>query len=190
MDERSRAYATLGLPSGAGPVEVKKAYKRLVRTWHPDRFAADPVGQADAARQMARINLAYQLLERDLDPAHAAPSVYEPPRRPPAEGARTSRLTRDQIDGMIAAIGTKSPIDSFLDWLWFAPSERPFDLPIDRAHAPQIAAILLLALVPIAAGLLWGRQVGDRLSWAVALPAVVWLLWIRRRRAPEAGRGR
>lgn len=35
-------YATLGVPSGATPEQIERAYKRLVSICHPDLFGNDP----------------------------------------------------------------------------------------------------------------------------------------------------
>ncbi len=50
--------ATLGLGAAASPEEVAAAYRALAKRWHPDRAGAG----ADAARRMAEINAAYDLL--------------------------------------------------------------------------------------------------------------------------------
>lgn len=59
-----RDYAALGVAFGAPLSEVKSAYKRLMRTHHPDRFANDPRRQAAATRKAAAINEAYARIER------------------------------------------------------------------------------------------------------------------------------
>lgn len=59
-----RDYATLGVAFGAPLADVKRAYKRLMRAHHPDRFANDPGRQADATRKAARLNEAYARIER------------------------------------------------------------------------------------------------------------------------------
>ena len=43
--------------------DVRRAYKRLMRAHHPDRFANDPGKQAAATRKAARINDAYSRIE-------------------------------------------------------------------------------------------------------------------------------
>ena len=64
--ERLRAdYATLGVAFDAPLSDVKRAYKRLMRAHHPDRFAHDPARQAAATRKAAHINSAYARLERE-----------------------------------------------------------------------------------------------------------------------------
>ena len=58
-------YKTLGLTSSASDAEIKKAYRKLVRTSHPDINPDDP--QADT--KFAAISAAYDLLK---DPATRA----------------------------------------------------------------------------------------------------------------------
>lgn len=39
MDDMKRYYEILELEPGASPEEVKRAYRDLVKVWHPDRFS-------------------------------------------------------------------------------------------------------------------------------------------------------
>jgi len=50
-------YSVLGVKRSAGPDEVKKAYRRLARQWHPD-----VCHESDAAEQFKTINNAYSVL--------------------------------------------------------------------------------------------------------------------------------
>src|SRR5436305_1870168 len=105
VDPIARAYATIGVPRGASARELKRQYKKLVRQWHPDRYANDPVGQADAAVRMRIINDAYETLEQLL-PA-------EP--RPAGSGRAPARsLTREELDALVNAIGNESPVPSMV----------------------------------------------------------------------------
>lgn len=54
-------YEVLGLRRGASVSEVKDAYKKVARTWHPDRYS-DPVKKKEAERKMKNINRAYDVL--------------------------------------------------------------------------------------------------------------------------------
>lgn len=63
-DEHPTLYAVLGVPNTATGAEIKSAYRRLAKQWHPD-VAKEP----DAAEQFKRINHAYEMLR---DPAKRA----------------------------------------------------------------------------------------------------------------------
>lgn len=52
-------YKLLGISPDAGPDEIKKAHRRLVKKWHPDLFS-DPVKQQEAQKKIIEINRAYQ----------------------------------------------------------------------------------------------------------------------------------
>ena len=60
-------YDVLQVPYGAGPQEIKAAYKMLAKKYHPDKFAdTDPVIQELAKGKMAKINGAYaKIMESD-----------------------------------------------------------------------------------------------------------------------------
>lgn len=66
MDHLLRYYATLGIKTGSSLPEVKLAYRRLVKTWHPDLFPHDPLRQRQGERRMQEINAAYQHLMGEL----------------------------------------------------------------------------------------------------------------------------
>jgi len=53
-------YDVLEVPYNAGTEEIKTAYKRMARKYHPDRFRdADPVLQELAKERMTEINEAH-----------------------------------------------------------------------------------------------------------------------------------
>lgn len=123
-DAVATACAILGLPQTCSDREVKHAYKRLVKIWHPDRFANDPVGQAAATERLRQINAAYDLLQQrrgaatDLRNVNAAP-VQRPSQRPEQFG---HRLTREEIDEISSAIGRGGFVQSVQSFLaWFGP---------------------------------------------------------------------
>lgn len=61
------AHAILKLEKGAGPEEVRQAYHRMARLYHPDRIASYELPEEikDYARAMlVRINLAFEKLRR------------------------------------------------------------------------------------------------------------------------------
>jgi hypothetical protein len=74
------AYGVLQVARGASLEEIKSAYHRLAKSYHPDRFAATelPSEMADYIAAMSRrLNLAYALLQDEIRAANPA----QPPRR-------------------------------------------------------------------------------------------------------------
>ncbi len=135
LDARARAYAILGLPAGASAQDVRKRYRLLASRWHPDRFAGDAAGQAEAAVQMRVINDAVRLI---------AVEKTEPATGDAAEPAPSSRsrLSRAQVEGMIASIGTDGPID------WFFGIRRRWEgVTVSRSRMSAMIAWGLTILV-------------------------------------------
>ncbi len=64
--EVRRFYANLELPIGAPLDEVKAAYRRLMRRYHPDKHHADPERAAAANRLAHELRAAYEGLLRHL----------------------------------------------------------------------------------------------------------------------------
>ena len=59
-----RCLEILELQSAESLDEVKKAYKVLVKVWHPDRFNHDPDLRKKAEDKIQQINAAYEELGR------------------------------------------------------------------------------------------------------------------------------
>jgi hypothetical protein len=60
---RARALSTLGLPHGADAIEVRRAFRKLAATLHPDRFpSVSEAERADMMRRFAEITAAYHAL--------------------------------------------------------------------------------------------------------------------------------
>lgn len=57
-------FAELGVPFKASAEECKAAYKKLLKVHHPDRHAGHPGNMKKATEKSARINAAYQRIER------------------------------------------------------------------------------------------------------------------------------
>lgn len=60
-------YQVLGVSPGASDEEIKQAYRRLAKKYHPDRNPGDE----EAARQMQRVNAAYEQIK---NPQKAQPN--------------------------------------------------------------------------------------------------------------------
>ena len=60
MDSLAAYYQQiLGVEPGASPEEVRRAYRRLVKTWHPDLVHNDPCRKKAAEEMTKEINEAY-----------------------------------------------------------------------------------------------------------------------------------
>jgi len=77
MSDLEQSYRVLGIGSNAGPSEIKRAYRDLVKVWHPDRFPGEPRLQEKAQEQLKKINLAYRKImsqeAESPDTAHNRP---------------------------------------------------------------------------------------------------------------------
>src|SRR3954452_1109995 len=58
MATRTDPYKVLGVDKKASKEDIKKAYRRLVRQYHPDRNAGDP----KAEERFKEVNQAYDVL--------------------------------------------------------------------------------------------------------------------------------
>ena len=58
MNQRD-PYAVLGVSPTATDEEIKSAYRKLARKYHPDNYASDPDAARDAEEKMKEINAAY-----------------------------------------------------------------------------------------------------------------------------------
>lgn len=69
-------YKVLGVSPDASDEEIKRAYRRLAKKYHPD---INP-GDEEAARQMQRINAAYEQIKNPdkAGPAHSGYGGYDP----------------------------------------------------------------------------------------------------------------
>ena len=65
-EELRRDYANLEVAFGAPLAEVTRAYKRLLKRYHPDKFAADPEKQQMATEITLKINSSYQNIRNTL----------------------------------------------------------------------------------------------------------------------------
>jgi DnaJ-domain-containing protein 1 len=62
----ARAYAALELPPGSDFETVRKAYRTMMRKYHPDRHAGSPEKQRAATELAQKLTESYKLLEKHL----------------------------------------------------------------------------------------------------------------------------
>jgi DnaJ-domain-containing protein 1 len=65
-DAVTRAYAALEVPPGSDFETVRKAYRNMMRKYHPDRHAATPEKQKAANELAQKLSESYRLLEKRL----------------------------------------------------------------------------------------------------------------------------
>lgn len=83
-------YDLLGIAKSATVAEVRKAYAKLARERHPDRFP-DPAAKLSAQQSFQEITAAFNALSNDRSRAEYDQSLAAPPRPPvPEEIARDS----------------------------------------------------------------------------------------------------
>lgn len=63
-DELARAYARLELRPGASLDEAKKAWRGLMKKYHPDRHEGDETKQEIATKVAAALTEAYELIKK------------------------------------------------------------------------------------------------------------------------------
>lgn len=103
-------YETLGLQPGASLEEVKRAYRTLAKSWHPDRFTHDPALKQQAEEKLKAINHAYHFLRDNLQThavssqvAHSTPAQSasaaeaSPSPQPSRESAKSQSSARPKI---------------------------------------------------------------------------------------------
>jgi len=56
-------FAILGVTRHSTPVEIKKAYRRQIKKWHPDKFQHQPDKLLEAVEISKQINEAFRLLK-------------------------------------------------------------------------------------------------------------------------------
>jgi DnaJ domain len=148
----ARACAELGVTPSASLREVKRAYKKLVKRWHPDRFANDAQAQAEATLRLQRITEAYQVIAHALGPGAAIDSVlsggggrrYEP----------GERLPREEVERLVRSLGNEGPLDAFLNqpmWWWPLPFALVFLLSTRSPWYEWLfrSGVALIAVTPV-----------------------------------------
>lgn len=83
------SYRHLEIAPGSSWQEVRRAYRRLVKKWHPDHFHDDARTQTIAAEKIKEINCAFDLLSQHYRKHGALPLSGEPSAAAPVEAGGT-----------------------------------------------------------------------------------------------------
>lgn len=62
QDFQEDLYAVLGVEEGSPPEEIRKAYLKLAKKLHPDRFPNDPEKRAEAQTEFSKVTRAHDVL--------------------------------------------------------------------------------------------------------------------------------
>lgn len=73
---KKNPYKILGIKEGASYDEIKRAYRELVKKYHPDRYQNNPLSDL-ADEKMREINEAYDLLMKNAGGAYQYQEDYE-----------------------------------------------------------------------------------------------------------------
>ncbi len=133
MNPNANFYETLGIATSASPDDVRTAYRRLARKYHPDRYE----GRGDSADIMARINQAYAVLS---DPhARSEYNALLRPTRPAPMGPSAAEIAaRDKKPWVMLWIIT-SLIVLAVGWVavrTLVPTPAPPPIPTMSKAAP------------------------------------------------------
>ncbi|SFC98361.1 DnaJ domain-containing protein [Flexibacter flexilis DSM 6793] len=67
QDKEAAYYAALELSKGADYAQIKAAYKRLMKQYHPDRFHGQPEKQKAAQQVSQKLNEAYEYFSKKFN---------------------------------------------------------------------------------------------------------------------------
>ena len=122
--DRFDPHAILGVAANAGWEEIRQAYRKLAKSYHPDRYASAelPVEVQDYLAAMARrVNAAYAALEVPRQAAKIPPPPHGPPpsTRAPRPDPLTGRACRGAA--LMSRVQTVTLCEPALS---YAPSRR------------------------------------------------------------------
>jgi hypothetical protein len=109
------ACQILGICIDASHVDIRAAFRRLVKLSHPDKFHNDRNQHADAEERMKRINAAFEFLRTNPRPspreaATQRPSPPPPPSSPPPRTARKDK-PKQHTAPRVGRVGLKVPVE-------------------------------------------------------------------------------
>jgi hypothetical protein len=113
----TKSYKTLELKTNASIDDVRKAYKDMVRVWHPDRFAGNIRLRAKANEKLKEINLAYSEIQKfwakDYRAVHSNTEKTTPKRSVPSVDHKAGLLLRKILGFPFSFLNSLKPNGRF-----------------------------------------------------------------------------
>ena len=119
--ELLRSLKVLSLGKDATLDDVKAAYRKLCKVWHPDRFGDDAELRADAEAKMREVNAAYEYVCPELEKraeaqrkdwqqaavaAQAAAETAEAAKRDAVKSANAWKTEADRLKSELASVNS------------------------------------------------------------------------------------
>jgi len=94
--EYAKYFQILEVSAISTKEEIKKAYLRLIKQWHPDKFTNDSKRAHEATERSKALNMAYEIL-KDYKPPETKPSTdfkpnYSSPKSKKSERHSITRI--------------------------------------------------------------------------------------------------
>ena len=170
--ELRHAYQVLGVPTDSSALSIKKAYRRLLKRWHPDLYPDGTPTHVEATNMTRLVNEAYAAIAN-------APLIYHAETYPTQAEERSSQTPSpsenerawidDKVRYRLTALFLSLVLVYFLSVKLFDPHRH-------RYVSVRIACYSLLALwgLPKEWKSLWWWGIftlGLCLAWYMSLPA-------------------
>ena len=174
LSDLKRAYQTLNVPACATTTSIKKAYRQLLKRWHPDLYSGGASMSAEATQMTRLINEAYSTIRqaplRYYSEGHSQARAVrrENGRRNGAVARRLEPLNTDRIEFWVRfvcgavlgfCVGLVIAVDALTDLAEF--------------HVSGITAVGFLLTCMLGCGFVSARH-GDRF-WQTIIGR--WLSW-------------
>ena len=176
MVEGNDAYAVLGVPRGADLREIHRAWRRLVRINHPDRYP--PEQRAAQTARTQQINLAWEFIQgQSASQAIASPDEYASQENPVET---ILRLLRNRIVERVYLPPRNAVTEPLPDGLQHSPAAQGLPRQLYRHQAMALAALLRNENVVVSTGTASGKSlvfqtyVLHRLMLEPESTAIVW----------------
>lgn len=103
LDYQEDFYAVLGVEESAAPEDIRKAYLKLAKKLHPDRFPTDAEKRAEAQAEFSKVTRAHDVLSdaKQRDEYNALRTLAKTRSGDPAsaaESAATATATEQKVD--------------------------------------------------------------------------------------------